>query len=214
MDPLEKLLTDVRRQNVSGARSRYGDCELVSDEFLAEARKLGLAGPDDYIVWGYRAFDPSFAARRHINDKEGQHQWVVIDGKIYDGTSDQFSDDEVTIARVSDSRYREHRRMHHTFRKAEVAERVASRFLLRSSYFSPGDLVLYGKYKNHHGKIVSFGADKWGNPTVEIEPVPKGRKQNKVFGLFKIWRADVKEKVLREQAKKVAARFLASLPSP
>jgi hypothetical protein len=59
--------------------------------------------------------------------------------------------------------------------------------------------VLYGKYKNHKGKVISFGQDKWGNPTVEIEPIPKGRKQNKIFGLFRIWRADVKEKALAEQ---------------
>lgn len=64
-----------------------------------------------------------------------------------------------------------------------------------------GDLVLYGKYKNHVGKIVAFGQDQYGNPTVEIEPVPKGRKQNKVIGLFKIWRKDVKDKALAERAK-------------
>ena len=28
---------------------------------------------------------------------------------------------------------------------------------------------------------------------MEIEPIPKGRKQNKVVGLYKVWRADVKE---------------------
>jgi hypothetical protein len=80
-----------------------------------------------------------------------------------------------------------------------LAHRVAARYVA-ASYFSVGDVVLYGKYKNHRGKVVGFGKDKWGNPTIEIEPVPKGRKQNKVFGLFKIWRADVKEKVLQERA--------------
>jgi len=54
-------------------------------------------------------------------------------------------------------------------------------------YFRVNDLILYGKYKNHHGKIVAFGVDPKGNPTIEIEPIPKGRKQNKVMGLFKIW---------------------------
>ena len=33
-----------------------------------------------------------------------------------------------------------------------------------------GDLVLMGKYKSARGKIVAFGRDHWGNPTVEIEP--------------------------------------------
>lgn len=63
-----------------------------------------------------------------------------------------------------------------------------------TSYFQIGDLVLIGRFKNSQGKIVGFGEDKWGNPTVEIEPVPKGRRQNKIIGLFKIWRADVKGK--------------------
>ena len=74
-----------------------------------------------------------------------------------------------------------------------------------AAYFEVGDRVTYGKYKNHTGIVRSFGQDKWGNPTIEIEPVPKGRKQNKVMGLFKIWRADVKEKVLAEQAAEAEA---------
>lgn len=61
------------------------------------------------------------------------------------------------------------------------------------TYFSVGDLVLMGRYKNARGKIVGFGEDRWGNPTVEIEPIPKGRKKNRVVGLFRIWRADIKE---------------------
>ena len=65
-----------------------------------------------------------------------------------------------------------------------------------TSYFNVGDVVLYGKYKTSRGSIVAFGQDKWGNPTVEIEPTPKGRKHNKTIGLFKMWRADVKEGAL------------------
>ncbi len=100
--------------------------------------------------------------------------------------------------------------------------RVATRWL-QASYFEPGQVVLYGKYKNHRGKVIGFGADHWGNPTIEIEPIPKGRKQNKIFGLFKIWRADVKENALKEQAEaakaltveaRVAARFTADLSPP
>jgi len=83
-----------------------------------------------------------------------------------------------------------------------LASRVAQRY---ASYFKPGDIVLYGKYKNKRGRIVKFDSDKWGNPLVEIEPIPKGRKQNKVFGLYKIWRADVKENVLKQQALKEQA---------
>ncbi len=80
-----------------------------------------------------------------------------------------------------------------------LAIRVAARHLVAAGYFNVGDVVLFGKYKNKRGKIVSFGSDKWGNPTIEVEPVPKGRKENKVFGLYRIWRADVKEKALAEQ---------------
>jgi hypothetical protein len=79
-----------------------------------------------------------------------------------------------------------------------IISRVAERFI-KASYFKPGDIVLYGKYKNHKGIVRGFGQDKWGNPTIEIEPIPKGRKQNKIFGLFRVWRADVKEKALAEQ---------------
>jgi hypothetical protein len=84
-----------------------------------------------------------------------------------------------------------------------LGSRLATRFK-QASYFSLNDIVLYGKYKNHRGKIVGFGKDKWGNPTIEIEPIPKGRKQNKIMGLFKIWRADVKEKAMAEMATKQA----------
>ena len=62
-----------------------------------------------------------------------------------------------------------------------------------TTYFKIGDVVLTGKYKNARGQIVAFGEDKWGNPTVEVEPIPKGRKKNRIIGLFRIWRADVKE---------------------
>lgn len=78
--------------------------------------------------------------------------------------------------------------------KSEVKTASATTVLKRyASYFEPGTIVLYGKYKNKRGKVVRFAEDKWGNPTVEIEPIPKGRKENKVLGLYKIWRADVKE---------------------
>jgi hypothetical protein len=70
-----------------------------------------------------------------------------------------------------------------------------------TAYFNVGDIVLMGKYKNMRGAIVGFGEDKWGNPTVEIEPTPKGRKKNKIIGLYKIWRADVKEGVLMKAKK-------------
>jgi hypothetical protein len=76
----------------------------------------------------------------------------------------------------------------------EIAEALAK------PYFEIGDVVLMGKYKNKRGAIVGFGEDQWGNPTVEVEPIPKGRKQNRIIGLYKIWRADVKEGVLKKRS--------------
>ncbi len=112
------LLEQVRAENVHGARSKYGDCELVADEFLSAARRAGLASEkDSCIAWGTRAFCTEFAARRGILEKVGQHQWAVIDGLIYDGTSDQFADDVFTLAEVGDPRYNEMRRVVHTFRR-------------------------------------------------------------------------------------------------
>jgi hypothetical protein len=56
--------------------------------------------------------------------------------------------------------------------------------------FDIGDVVLFGKYKNKRGKILSFGTNDRGQPVVEIEPVPKGRKQNKTLGLYKVWTSE------------------------
>lgn len=69
-----------------------------------------------------------------------------------------------------------------------LALRVAARHQV-ASFFNVGDLILFGKYKNKKGRIVSIGMDPKGHPIVEIEPIPKGRKKNKVFGLYKIWHA-------------------------
>lgn len=89
----------------------------------------------------------------------------------------------------------------------KLARQVTRKY---AAYFEIGVKVLYGKYKNKVGIVKGFGKDKWGNPTIEIEPVPKGRKQNKILGLYKIWRADVKEKALAEKDKmdKLAVRVL------
>jgi DNA topoisomerase-1 len=63
------------------------------------------------------------------------------------------------------------------------------RSLIKVAYheFKVGDIILYGKYKNKRGKIVAFGVDDRGHDTIEIEPIPKGRKQNKQLSLFRIW---------------------------
>lgn len=70
---------------------------------------------------------------------------------------------------------------------ALAAARVAARFAADTGFFKPGDPVLFGKYKNKRGIIVRVFEDEKGHPSIEIEPVPKGRKKNKTMGLYKIW---------------------------
>jgi hypothetical protein len=98
--------------------------------------------------------------------------------------------------------------------RASANVRVAARFLT-GSYFNVGDVILYGRWKNHVGRITAFGADQYGNPTVTIEPVPLGRKKPKTFGLFKIWRKDVKDRALAEQeAATGGTRNVTATPMP
>ena len=72
-----------------------------------------------------------------------------------------------------------------------------------AGFFNVGDIILYGKWKNKSGKIVAISVDTKGNPIVEIEPVPKGRKKNVLMQLFKIWHANPIEKM----AVKVVSRY-------
>lgn len=53
--------------------------------------------------------------------------------------------------------------------------------------FDVDDVILFGKYKNKRGRIISFGVNHKGQVTIEVEPIPKGRKKNKILGLYKIW---------------------------
>lgn len=73
-------------------------------------------------------------------------------------------------------------------------QRVAKRWV-QGSYFNIGDEILYGKWKNARGVIVAAYLDEKGHPVVEIEPVPKGRKQNKVVQLYRIWHAPAAPKM-------------------
>ena len=68
-----------------------------------------------------------------------------------------------------------------------LIETTLARLLEDEGPFAVGDVVLFGKYKNKKGRVVAFGTNHKGQSTVEIEPIPKGRKQNKVLGLYKIW---------------------------
>lgn len=76
----------------------------------------------------------------------------------------------------------------------QLAEKVAAMHLIASNYFNPGDLVFFGKYKNKKGVVLRVFKDDRGIPCIEIEPIPKGRKQNKIMGLFNLWHADLEKR--------------------
>lgn len=61
-------------------------------------------------------------------------------------------------------------------------------------YFKIGDQILFGKYKNKKGKVVGFGKDDKGSPTMDIESISKGKKKKTTMGLYRMWLASVKEK--------------------
>ena len=69
-----------------------------------------------------------------------------------------------------------------------LASRVARRFMADTFTVNVGDHILYGKWKNKKGIIKSIGKDAKGNPIIVVEPVPKGRKQEKVIQLFRVWK--------------------------
>lgn len=79
---------------------------------------------------------------------------------------------------------------------------MTTTLIRKAAFFNVGDLILYGKYKNKKGRIVGFTTDEKGQPVVEIEPVPKGQKQNKTLTLFKIRKAPAEK-----TASEVAARY-------
>jgi hypothetical protein len=73
-----------------------------------------------------------------------------------------------------------------------VVLRELRRVIREAAYaglFKKGDHVLFGHYKNKKGKIVDVYLDDKDHPTIEIEPVPKGRKKNVTMGLYKVWQA-------------------------
>jgi len=78
---------------------------------------------------------------------------------------------------------------------SDLTLRVAASFLKNAGYFQPGDLVVFGKYKNKKAIIKALTVDHRGVPIVTLEPIPKGRKGDKVLGLFNIWHADPEKRM-------------------
>lgn len=59
--------------------------------------------------------------------------------------------------------------------------------------FKRGDPVMYGKYKNKSGKIKKIYNDEKDHATIDVEPVPKGRKDDVTMGLYRVWPGKEKE---------------------
>jgi len=57
-------------------------------------------------------------------------------------------------------------------------------------YLNVGDIVLYGKFKNAKGKIIGFGTNEKGDPTIEVQPLDKDgqpkKGQTKTLTLLKV----------------------------
>lgn len=81
--------------------------------------------------------------------------------------------------------------------------RVAARYL-HAGYLNVGDYVWAGKYKNKLAIVTAFGQDEKGNPTITISPIPKGRKQDKTFSLFKVWKVRPEQLVELKAKGKIA----------
>jgi len=59
-----------------------------------------------------------------------------------------------------------------------LAQRVAQRYI-EAGYLNVGDVILYGKFKNARGRIISFGKNDKGDPTMEVQPIDKDGKAKK-----------------------------------
>jgi hypothetical protein len=102
----------------------------------------------------------------------------------------------------------------------DSATRVATRFFVAS--FKPGDYILFGKFRNKRGRVVRIFNDERGIPYIEIQPIPKGRKKNRIFGLYTIRQmtpesiaeAKAMEAAERALVQKVAERYLEALSVP
>ncbi len=100
------------------------------------------------------------------------------------------------------SHFDEYVNVHHRFMTLHLSEEtsyctmkiaigVLREIIREAAYagmFKKGDHVLFGKYKNKKGKIVAVYLDDKDHPTIDIEPIPKGRKKTVSMGLYKIWK--------------------------
>lgn len=97
-----------------------------------------------------------------------------------------------------------------------LVAKVAARHAYASNYFKVGDPILFGKYKNKRGIIVKLYEDAKGHPTIDVQPVPQGRKKIKTIGLYKIWHdkdppdPEEAEENAKSASERVAERYAAA----
>jgi len=76
----------------------------------------------------------------------------------------------------------------------------------RAGYLNVGDVVLYGKWKNARARILSFGVNEKGDPTIEAQPINKDgtdkKGKPKTLTLLKV------RKLQATIAERVASRYL------
>jgi hypothetical protein len=175
-----EFLNSLKDQGVkvTQGKARVGDLRATQREINARKVAEMIQAAKD------KKFDPGKApvivsSDQHILD--GHHRWaalIVMDPKS-----------TIPVRRV-ELPMRELLRRAHNFEGVKYRSfeaRVLAAVADLVGPFKVGDEILYGKYKNKRGKIIAFGQNHKGQITVEIEPIPKGRKQNKTIGLFKIW---------------------------
>lgn len=85
---------------------------------------------------------------------------------------------------------------------------VAVNVIRRAGYLNIGDVVLYGKWKNALARILSFGVNEKGDPTIEAQPVDKDgadkKGKPKTLTLLKVRKVQASP-----LAQRVATRYLA-----
>ncbi len=74
-----------------------------------------------------------------------------------------------------------------------------------NDYIQVGQTVLYGKFKNRPALVKKIFKDDRGVIMIELEPVPKGRKKNRIMSLFSVWK--LPEDRAMDQAVKVAGLY-------
>jgi len=80
---------------------------LLADEFLTSARTAALAGAEDYVAWGMRSYDIDQGGSSGLSAQSSPHEWVVVDGRVFDLCAGAFGEAAVVVSAVGDPRYQE-----------------------------------------------------------------------------------------------------------